>query len=552
MKYDKIRGNSIAEMMMQLRSQFGSSVYIIQTKEIRQGGLFGSDLLSRKQFEIEYMVSEGDSAGSRSRRPVSGALPQLAARTDRAGAGRAAIVTGARTAGLRPATAAVDSNLQDLDALIDSLKRLKDRGKTRSTGFHETEESSLQTVVDGRDATEPVVSARSGQALPGEPTERVAVRLPPLRSGAGAVSQAGDGPEGEDEAAGEAVRDFAAGLPTREELEALFATGLTTPLERAAPPSLVTQRSLERPPVATRSDQAGGRSPDGQQVQHGSHDPQGYHVRQWSAPPTSVEGEDALSRIHRRLIESQASPDFARRFMQRLERSLSEEDLQHPNRVRSRSLDKLKEMIRLAPTIEREHGERKVVFLVGPNGSGKTTSLAKLAAKYHIHDGAAVSVFSLDHYRLAATEQLKTYAAVLMVPFHAPVSPSEFLEFLDRDGSDYVFVDTSGLSLRDGERLEDLRRYIDCVSGPVEVHLVLSVSTSPSLTEKYMAFFDAVGFEKILLTRLDEADFLANFVEVADKWKRPFSFLMNGQTVPEHVLHVEPEELARMVLGLSG
>lgn len=536
MKYDKIRGNSIAEMMMQLRSQFGNSVYIIQTKEIRQGGLFGSDLLSRKQFEIEYMVSEGDGASSRSRRPailpVRQSLPALSTRsstrmerTDDMASSDAATADASRKAGLRPATAALDTNLQDLDALIDSLKRLKDRGKpsaSAASSVVDTEESALRPISDAAQEGEPLVKAqrRSAETHAAVAPEQVAVRLPSApRVDPAALLAASFG-----DSDLQMDADPAAGMPTREELEALFDS---TPYSPPAP------ASVSRSP--SRLDRAVGEQ-----------------SRYRTGPLAPVEGEDALSKIHRRLLESQASPDFADRFMQRLERSLSEEDRLHPNRVRARSLEKLKEMIRLAPTIEREHGERKVVFLVGPNGSGKTTSLAKLAAKYHIHSGATVSVFSLDHYRLAATEQLKTYAAVLMVPFHAPVSPSEFLEFLDRDGSDYVFVDTSGLSLRDGERLEDLRRYIDCVPGPVEVHLVLSVSTSPSLTEKYMGFFDSVGFEKIMLTRMDEADFLANFVEVADKWKRPFSFLMNGQTVPEHVLHVEPEELARMVLGLSG
>ncbi|PKL30556.1 MAG: hypothetical protein CVV45_16930, partial [Spirochaetae bacterium HGW-Spirochaetae-10] len=161
MKYDKIRGSSIAEMMMQLRSQYGQSVYIIQTREVKQGGLFGSDLLAKKQYEIEYMVSEGDAPYGKAKpqRPagrtvLERSLPTL---SERRGEG----VSGVQAGAVRPSTvvaaarsepeatksrearrdilsssasgtgstsgSTMETNLNDLDALIDSLKALKTR-----------------------------------------------------------------------------------------------------------------------------------------------------------------------------------------------------------------------------------------------------------------------------------------------------------------------------------------------------------------------------------------------------------------------------------------
>lgn len=486
---------------MQLRSQYGQSVYIIQTREVKQGGLFGSDLLAKKQYEIEYMVSEGDAPYGRAKRPAGRTVIErsLSALSERRGEGGSgvqaskvrpdAVVAAARSepeatgsrevrrdilsssaSGSGSTTGStMETNLNDLDALIDSLKALR----SRTVEAPSTREPSRKPVT-------PVVVADTvspGLTSPVRPAPLNDVMEAPTR-----------------------------GAPTREELDALFRV-----------------EAEEKPePIAVR--------PTG-----------------WERDPD----RNPLARIRDRLIENQGSVAFVDRFLQRLERSLSEEDRLHPNRVRSRSIEKMKDLIRVTPVIEREHGERKIVFFVGPNGSGKTTSLAKLAYRYQLEEAPAISLYSLDLHRVAATEQLKTYAAVLQVPFFSPLFESDFREYLDRDGSQLIFVDTSGMGLRNTDRRDELVRFIECVKDSVEVHLVLPVSISPSLTEKYMEFFEPTGFEKILLTRLDEADFLANFIEVADKWKRPFSFLNNSPEVSSPLMNAGPEDLARMVLGLK-
>ena len=487
---------------MQLRSQYGQSVYIIQTRELKQGGLFGSDLLAKKQYEIEYMVSEGDApyGKAKPKRPAGRAVLERSwpALSERRGEG----VSGVQAGNVRPSSvvaaarsepeatesrearrdilsssasgsgstsgSTMETNLNDLDALIDSLKALK----TRTVEATSTREPYREPVMEALDV--------SGDTVPPSLTSPAS----PARTHQNDVME----------------------TPTREELEALFR------LEAEEEPE----------PIAARL--TGGQ-------RHQDRNP--------------------LARIRNRLIENQGSVAFVDRFLQRLDRSLSEEDRLHPGRVRTRSIEKMKDMIRVTPVIEREHGERKIVFFVGPNGSGKTTSLAKLAYRYQLEEAPAISLYSLDLHRVAATEQLKTYAAVLQVPFFSPLFESDFREYLDRDGSQLIFVDTSGMGLRNTDRRDELVRFIECVKDSVEVHLVLPVSISPSLTEKYLEFFEPTGFEKILLTRLDEADFLANFIEVADKWKRPFSFLNNSPEVSSPLMNAGPEELARMVLGLN-
>jgi flagellar biosynthesis protein FlhF len=478
MKYDKIRGKSVAECMMKLRSAFGSSAIILSTREVQEGGLLGSGLFSRKLYEIDFMLPE-----------------------EGGGASRPLIAGGSRDR--------------------QALKRVL-----------------LDAAREGVESRSAPASVGSGS----RPSDGAVIPpLPGMRAGVGVPTK----------------------LPTTGEELKLEREALNLLLADADLPAYgsaaeATPATESEPMQASRSLTGGQAGVDrGPGMSEFRQNAGSTGERPEDRPVAGTDDADdrfgrILHRIRGRLLSSQVSNDFADRFLKQVDHSLSRQERAEYRNVEERSLEKLAEVIRTVPDIAPRHGECQAVMLFGPTGSGKTTSLAKLAARYHIMQGREVSIYSLDHYRLAATEQLKTYAGVMDVPFFAPLSPRDFAEYLRRDGAELMLIDTSGIGYRDSGRIEQLREYVQACEVRLEKHLVLAANTNAAMLEKILLAYDRIGFDKIILTKLDESDFLGAFIELADKYNRPFSFLMNGQDVPGSILEAKPLELARMVLGGPG
>lgn len=259
-----------------------------------------------------------------------------------------------------------------------------------------------------------------------------------------------------------------------------------------------------------------------------------------------------FNRLRLRLLSEGFSEDFSRRFLRKLDNALSADEKSDFRKIEQRAVERLADIIQISAEIAPPRGECRAVFFMGPSGSGKTTSLAKVAARYHVMKQRDVSLYSLDHYRLAATEQLKTYASVMEAPFFAPYSPAEFAECLRRDGAELMLIDTSGIGARDHERLSNLKEYMEACEVRAERHLVLPADMAPEAMEKILLACDRIGADKITVTRLDESEKIGPLVELADKYNKPFAFFMNGQDVPADILDLTPTDLARRLLQEEG
>ncbi|TGL45086.1 flagellar biosynthesis protein FlhF [Leptospira perdikensis] len=268
--------------------------------------------------------------------------------------------------------------------------------------------------------------------------------------------------------------------------------------------------------------------------------------------PQSPERHPHIQKLVDRLLNEGMSFNFLEEMAVALERRLSAVDLTRYANVTDKAVTYLEERIQIDSDLfsGTPRGKRKIIFFVGPTGAGKTTSIAKLAAKYSLHMGKKVSLYTTDNYRIAAIDQLKFYADAMGLPFYAAKDLRKWKETILRDGSELILVDTAGYSHRKSENLEKLQEFYQVFGEKdyIETVLVLSSTVSKDNALAVANAYESVGYKRILLTKLDEAEFLGSVVELADTIHREFAFLSVGQDVPFDILNASKKLLAECVI----
>jgi flagellar biosynthesis protein FlhF len=172
-------------------------------------------------------------------------------------------------------------------------------------------------------------------------------------------------------------------------------------------------------------------------------------------------------------------------------------------------------------------------------------------AIYRLKENRRVGFITVDTYRIAAVEQLRTYADIIDLPMEVVSTPRQMREAARRlAGLDLVLVDTAGRSPRDEVKLQELKAMLGEAQAD-EVHLVLSSVGSAASLARSAEKFAPVGATALILTKLDESSGLGNLLPLLRASKLPLSYLTNGQNVPEDIEPADQRRLARAVLGLE-
>ena len=212
----------------------------------------------------------------------------------------------------------------------------------------------------------------------------------------------------------------------------------------------------------------------------------------------------------------------------------------------------LAKQIRVSGTIRLGGARAKVVAFVGPTGVGKTTSIAKLAASFALQQQCSVGLITVDTYRIAAVEQLRTYAEIMDLPLEAVSSSDEMHKAVDRlSGLDLVLLDTAGRSPLDQIRVAELRLML-AEAGVSEIVLVLSAAASLESCLSAAETFSRIGATSLLLTKLDEAVSLHGLLPLLCNPHLPLCYVTDGQNVPDDICPADPWRLAERILGEVG
>ncbi len=194
----------------------------------------------------------------------------------------------------------------------------------------------------------------------------------------------------------------------------------------------------------------------------------------------------------------------------------------------------------------------KIVFFIGPTGVGKTTTIAKIASKFRVDEKKKVALLTADTYRIAAAEQLRTYANILEVPFRVIYTVEEINKALeDFKDYDYILIDTAGHSHQNMTQKDNMRNIIHSVDDRVEseVHLVLSATTKYkdliSIADSYKEMADY----KLIFTKLDETTTLGNLLNLRLYTGASLSYVTCGQNVPDDIEDFNPQKTVKRLLG---
>lgn len=193
-----------------------------------------------------------------------------------------------------------------------------------------------------------------------------------------------------------------------------------------------------------------------------------------------------------------------------------------------------------------------IVLFIGPTGVGKTTTIAKLAGKYCVEEKKKVALLTADTYRIAAAEQLRTYANILETPFRVIYTPEELQAAIDDYWDcDYIFIDTAGRSHQNAEQLEKMKEMVAGLKRPekYQVFLVLSATTKYRDLQKIADCYGKIAKYELIFTKLDETEAVGNLLNMKLYTGAPIAYVTCGQNVPDDMEMFNPQKTVKQILG---
>ncbi len=249
------------------------------------------------------------------------------------------------------------------------------------------------------------------------------------------------------------------------------------------------------------------------------------------------------------LLDAGVDPAEAKQLVQTAAQHCTPEQLEDTWLVKGRIVQLVGADLRVGEPIEVRQGKQEIVALVGPTGVGKTTTLAKLATRFHLDQSCRVGFVTLDTFRPGAVDQLLQYAESLNAPLEVVSSADQFLPALQRlENCDLVLLDTAGRSPSDAEQISVLKSSL-LAAQPSSVQLVVSATSSAGHIQAAFKQFAPLKPTGLVITKLDEAVGFGAWLSILRHSDLPISYLTHGQQVPQDIVVANRRRLASLLLG---
>lgn len=252
--------------------------------------------------------------------------------------------------------------------------------------------------------------------------------------------------------------------------------------------------------------------------------------------------------IYNQLINNEVDEVYANQIMSEIEGTLKRDS--SIDKILASVYQKLVLKLGQAKSIDMSAKHPRFVFFIGPTGVGKTTTIAKIASRYKIEKNAKIAFLTADTYRIAAVDQLRTYANILGMPVDVIYS-AEDMKKAQANYKDYdiIFVDTAGRSHRNLEQRDDLENLLNTVPEEnKEIYLVLSITTKyRDLVKMSEVYSDITNFN-LIFTKLDETCSIGNIFNIRMLTNAPLSYVTYGQNVPDDIEKIDAQSIAKKLL----
>ncbi len=223
-------------------------------------------------------------------------------------------------------------------------------------------------------------------------------------------------------------------------------------------------------------------------------------------------------------------------------------ELNDNNLDENKARELIRSCIKKRINIQPYDPHQKVLVFVGPTGVGKTTTIAKLAARATLNEGKKVGLISADTYRIAAVEQLRTYSDILNIPLHVIYQPEEISDAIKQlQHLDLIMVDTAGRSHRDENQIIELKRLLDQINGK-EIYLLLSCTTRQQDIRDILDKYSFLEDYKVIITKVDEATAFGTLINVPVMTEKAISFMTTGQSVPDDIEVVTIDKIMNLMI----